>query len=153
MKYGSFHFLKLYLEQGYLALKHLIGHIWEETIVGLQLMIALGFAQVVSGSGFAYLDEIQRTIDMILMDKFCSSHPGNATLKKLNLVWLYLGVVTLADLTNDVGTEIEPWALTVESRACPIIKWPNQEKPADSCFITWCQFLKKPFCTNAKCTH
>eukprot|EP00957_Ditylum_brightwellii_P003409 258411-Ditylum_brightwellii.AAC.1 len=55
MKYSGFHFLHLYLEQGYLALKHLIGHIQEETIVGLQLMIALSFVQVVNGSGFVFL--------------------------------------------------------------------------------------------------
>eukprot|EP00957_Ditylum_brightwellii_P037863 2863485-Ditylum_brightwellii.AAC.1 len=71
------------------------------------------------------------------MDVFCSSHPGDAALEKLNLVQLYLGVITLADLINNVGTEIKPWALTGESRACPTIEWPNQEKPADSCFIMW----------------
>eukprot|EP00957_Ditylum_brightwellii_P197303 15031849-Ditylum_brightwellii.AAC.1 len=57
MTYSGFQFLHLYLEQGYLALKHLIGHIQGETIVGLQLMIALSFAQVVSGSRFVYLKE------------------------------------------------------------------------------------------------
>eukprot|EP00957_Ditylum_brightwellii_P197865 15073317-Ditylum_brightwellii.AAC.1 len=46
MKYSGFHLLHLYLEQGYLVLKILIGHIQEETIVGLQLMIALSFIQV-----------------------------------------------------------------------------------------------------------
>eukprot|EP00957_Ditylum_brightwellii_P211328 15366049-Ditylum_brightwellii.AAC.1 len=143
MKYGGFQFAYLYLEQGYLTLKHLIGHIREESIVGLQLMIALSFAQVVSGSRFAYLKEVKA-------NRF---HPGDATLEKLNLVRLYLGVVTLADLTNDAGTEIKPWVLTGERRVCPTIEWPNQEKPADSCFITWHQFLKKHFCTNAKRTH
>eukprot|EP00957_Ditylum_brightwellii_P028708 2168361-Ditylum_brightwellii.AAC.1 len=57
MKYSSFQFLHLYLEQGYLALKYLISHIQEDSIVGSQLMIALSFAQVVSGSRFAYLEE------------------------------------------------------------------------------------------------
>eukprot|EP00957_Ditylum_brightwellii_P031783 2410272-Ditylum_brightwellii.AAC.1 len=88
------------------------------------------------------------------MDVFCSSHPGDAKLEKLNLIWLYLGVITLAaDLTNNAGTEIKPWALTGERRVRPTIKWPNQEKPADSCFIMWRRFLKKHFCTNAKRTH
>eukprot|EP00957_Ditylum_brightwellii_P211226 15365920-Ditylum_brightwellii.AAC.1 len=58
MKYGGFQFVQLHLEQGYLALKHLIGHICKESIVGSQLMIALSFTQVVSGSRFAYLKEV-----------------------------------------------------------------------------------------------
>eukprot|EP00957_Ditylum_brightwellii_P095743 7294888-Ditylum_brightwellii.AAC.1 len=173
MKYSGFQFVHLYLKQGYLALKHLIGHICKESIVGLQLMIALSFAQVVSGSRFAYLKEVmanrtyvpatwldsicsflsvckgsvvipkawlpkkQRINDTLLMDAFCSSHPGDTTLKKLNLVRLYHGVITLADITNDAGTVIKPWALTGEMRAQPTIEWPNQEKPADTCFIRW----------------
>eukprot|EP00957_Ditylum_brightwellii_P123082 9384630-Ditylum_brightwellii.AAC.1 len=72
------------------------------------------------------------------MDACCASHLGDATLKKLNLVWLCLGVITLADITNDAGTEIEPWAFTGETRARSTIEWPNQEKPANTCFITWC---------------
>eukprot|EP00957_Ditylum_brightwellii_P211227 15365920-Ditylum_brightwellii.AAC.2 len=56
-------------------------------------------------------------------------------------------------MTNDAGTEIKPWALTGEMRAHPTIEWPNQEKPADTCFITWNRFLKKHFCTDAKCTQ
>eukprot|EP00957_Ditylum_brightwellii_P025270 1912837-Ditylum_brightwellii.AAC.1 len=87
------------------------------------------------------------------MDIFCSSDPSDAILEKLNLVQLYLGVITLADLTNNAGTEIKPWALTGERREHSAIEWPNQEKPADSCFIMWCRFLKKHFCTDAKCTH
>eukprot|EP00957_Ditylum_brightwellii_P091552 6971137-Ditylum_brightwellii.AAC.1 len=137
MKYSGFQFAHLYFEQGYLALKHLIGHIREDSIVGLQLMIALSFVQVVSGSRFAYLEEVtvnrtyvpatwlgsicsflsvckgsvvipkawqpkkQRINDIILMDVFCSSHPSDTTLEKLNLIWLHLGVITLADITND----------------------------------------------------
>eukprot|EP00957_Ditylum_brightwellii_P132646 10115318-Ditylum_brightwellii.AAC.1 len=79
-----------------------------------------------------WLPKIQWINDMILIDVFCSSHPSDATLEKLNLVRLYLGVITLADLTNDAGTEIESWALTGERRVRPTIEWPNQEKPADS---------------------
>eukprot|EP00957_Ditylum_brightwellii_P027976 2113650-Ditylum_brightwellii.AAC.1 len=85
----------------------------------------------------AWLPKKQRIDDAILMDAFCSSYHGNATLKKLNLVWLYLGVITLADITNNVGTEIKPLALTGEMRGHPTIEWPNQEKPGDICFITW----------------
>eukprot|EP00957_Ditylum_brightwellii_P173770 13229713-Ditylum_brightwellii.AAC.1 len=58
MKYGEFHLLHLYLEQGYLAVKHLIRHSREETIVGVQIMILLSYVQLVSGSGFTYLDKV-----------------------------------------------------------------------------------------------
>eukprot|EP00957_Ditylum_brightwellii_P186234 14177919-Ditylum_brightwellii.AAC.1 len=34
MKYGGFQFAHLYLEQGYLEIKHLLGHLREETITG-----------------------------------------------------------------------------------------------------------------------
>eukprot|EP00957_Ditylum_brightwellii_P067231 5102107-Ditylum_brightwellii.AAC.1 len=83
-------------------------------------MIALSFTQLISGSGFAYLNEvtanrsyvpplwlgcirsflasckgsmiiadawapeIQRRHDKILIDVFVDSHPGDATLNKLN---------------------------------------------------------------------
>eukprot|EP00957_Ditylum_brightwellii_P081376 6189864-Ditylum_brightwellii.AAC.1 len=57
-KYGGFNMTHLYLEQGYLSLKHLIGHLRETSIVGEQIMIALSFAQVISGSGFAYLNDV-----------------------------------------------------------------------------------------------
>eukprot|EP00957_Ditylum_brightwellii_P017573 1323894-Ditylum_brightwellii.AAC.1 len=48
-RYGGFQMAHLYNEQGYLAIKHLIGHIREETITGKQLMIALSYAQLVAG--------------------------------------------------------------------------------------------------------
>eukprot|EP00957_Ditylum_brightwellii_P059165 4490161-Ditylum_brightwellii.AAC.1 len=69
------------------------------------------------------------------MDVFVASHPGDATLEKLNMVRLYLGVLTLADITNDSGTHIEGWALTGAKHACPMIEWPNQEKPSDACWV------------------
>eukprot|EP00957_Ditylum_brightwellii_P003307 250724-Ditylum_brightwellii.AAC.1 len=67
------------------------------------------------------------------MDVFVASHPGDAALDKLNRVQLYLGVLTLADITNDSGTHIDVRALTGSKRACPMIEWPNQEKPSDEC--------------------
>eukprot|EP00957_Ditylum_brightwellii_P058376 4427180-Ditylum_brightwellii.AAC.1 len=65
------------------------------------------------------------------MDCFCSAKPGDATLDHLNAVRLYLGVTTLADITNDAGTMIESWALLGTKRAQPTIPWPSQERPSD----------------------
>eukprot|EP00957_Ditylum_brightwellii_P056516 4284715-Ditylum_brightwellii.AAC.1 len=71
------------------------------------------------------------------MDVFVASHPGDATLDKLNRVQLYVRALTLADITNDSGTHIDAWALTGAKRARPTIEWPNQEKPSDDCWVTW----------------
>eukprot|EP00957_Ditylum_brightwellii_P153640 11692489-Ditylum_brightwellii.AAC.1 len=65
------------------------------------------------------------------MDAFCSIKPGDAVLEQVNLVRLYLGVLTLADITNDAGNAIEPWAISGASRARPTIPWPNQERPSE----------------------
>eukprot|EP00957_Ditylum_brightwellii_P081409 6192268-Ditylum_brightwellii.AAC.1 len=61
--YGStwfkrFQFAHLYNEQGYLALKHLLGHLHKKTITGNHIMIALSYAQLVAGSSEPYLQEI-----------------------------------------------------------------------------------------------
>eukprot|EP00957_Ditylum_brightwellii_P008786 666312-Ditylum_brightwellii.AAC.1 len=76
------------------------------------------------------------------MDVFVASHPGDATLDKLNRVQLYLGALTVANITNDSGTHITAWALTGAKQACPTIQWPNQGKPSDNCWVTYQQFLK-----------
>eukprot|EP00957_Ditylum_brightwellii_P099393 7571308-Ditylum_brightwellii.AAC.1 len=57
MKYGGFQFAHLYLEQGYLAIKHLLGHLREETLTGNQIMIALSYVQLVAGSGAPFLSK------------------------------------------------------------------------------------------------
>eukprot|EP00957_Ditylum_brightwellii_P140110 10676204-Ditylum_brightwellii.AAC.1 len=44
-QYGGFQFAHLYLEQGYLSLKHLLGHLKEKTMTGNQIMIVLNYTQ------------------------------------------------------------------------------------------------------------
>eukprot|EP00957_Ditylum_brightwellii_P061246 4648155-Ditylum_brightwellii.AAC.1 len=56
-QYGGFQMAHLYNEQGVLALKHVIGHLREETITGNQIMIALSYAQSVAGCSLPYLQE------------------------------------------------------------------------------------------------
>eukprot|EP00957_Ditylum_brightwellii_P062154 4717266-Ditylum_brightwellii.AAC.1 len=159
----------LYKEQGALAIKHLIGHLREETITGNQIMIALSYAQLVAGCSLPYLQEVtanssyvptsllgnirtflrlcngklivpnvwlphtQRKYDQILMNVFKSTKPPSATLEQLNMVQLYLGVLTLADIVSDDGQYIQPWALTGCKEAKPMIPWPNQAMPPGSC--------------------
>eukprot|EP00957_Ditylum_brightwellii_P040105 3035092-Ditylum_brightwellii.AAC.1 len=59
------------------------------------------------------------------MDIFKATKPGNATLEKLNLKQLYLGVLTLDGFTNSNGTAIDLWALEI---AEPDLKSPCQIK-------------------------
>eukprot|EP00957_Ditylum_brightwellii_P000966 77311-Ditylum_brightwellii.AAC.1 len=80
-KFGSIQFAHLYVEQGYLAIKHLIGHVWE-------------------------CPTTQHVNDHILMGVFERRKLLQDTLATLNVVRLYLGVLTLADITNDNGTHI-----------------------------------------------
>eukprot|EP00957_Ditylum_brightwellii_P094605 7205450-Ditylum_brightwellii.AAC.1 len=62
------------------------------------------------------------------MDIFGATISGNANLLYLNTVWLYLGVVTLADIANDKGYAIMVWTLSGEKLGQPTIPWLNQEK-------------------------
>eukprot|EP00957_Ditylum_brightwellii_P091649 6978723-Ditylum_brightwellii.AAC.1 len=57
MKYNSFQLAHLHLEQGFLAVKHLIGHIQEGALTGMQIMIALSKVQLISGTGQPFLEE------------------------------------------------------------------------------------------------
>eukprot|EP00957_Ditylum_brightwellii_P061054 4634132-Ditylum_brightwellii.AAC.1 len=95
---GGFQFAHLYNEQGYLTLKHLLGHLHKKTITGNQIMIALSYAQLVAGSGRTllrsckgsilipdlWLLHLQREFDRILMDVFEATKPSDTTLEKLN---------------------------------------------------------------------
>ena len=64
-RYGGFQFAHLYFQQGYLALKHLLGHIRESTITGNQILIALSQAQIFSGSGNPLLFEVGTKKDYV----------------------------------------------------------------------------------------
>eukprot|EP00957_Ditylum_brightwellii_P026538 2007479-Ditylum_brightwellii.AAC.2 len=55
--FGRFQLAHLYNEQGYLSLKHLLGHLRKKTITGNQIMIALSYAQLVASCSVPYLQE------------------------------------------------------------------------------------------------
>jgi hypothetical protein len=57
-KYGSFNFSHLWVGQGFLGVKHLLGHLRKMTNVGESIMIALSYAQVVSKSSHLYLKNV-----------------------------------------------------------------------------------------------
>eukprot|EP00957_Ditylum_brightwellii_P062473 4741185-Ditylum_brightwellii.AAC.1 len=54
----------------------------------------------------------QRTNNVFLMDAFASSSPHDAALLHVSTVRLYLQALTLADIVDESGTYILPWALT-----------------------------------------
>eukprot|EP00957_Ditylum_brightwellii_P180300 13735090-Ditylum_brightwellii.AAC.1 len=95
----------------------------------------------------------QRVNDQILMDMFEAMKPSLDMLEKLNTVCLFLGVCTLADICNKSGTQIEPWALSERKQAKPMIPWPNQEQPAEQCWVKWRHFLKTVFAPSTSKSH
>eukprot|EP00957_Ditylum_brightwellii_P188953 14383988-Ditylum_brightwellii.AAC.1 len=90
----------------------------------------------------AQLPHTQREHDQVLMDVFESAKPSPTTLEQLNMVQLYLGVLTLADIASDDGWSILPCGLSGCNKVKPMIPWPNQVMPPSSCWITWRRFLK-----------
>eukprot|EP00957_Ditylum_brightwellii_P115113 8779421-Ditylum_brightwellii.AAC.1 len=65
------------------------------------------------------------------MDCFEEKKPSTDTLEKFNVVCLYLGVLTVADITNDEERHIIQWALSGSLRAKVLLPWSNQGKPSD----------------------
>eukprot|EP00957_Ditylum_brightwellii_P148874 11333819-Ditylum_brightwellii.AAC.1 len=47
-KYGGFNFAHLWLEQGILGVKYLLGHLQENSLVGESIMVALSYTQLIS---------------------------------------------------------------------------------------------------------
>ena len=85
----------------------------------------------------------QRQHDRFLMDEFLSLQV--ATKKRLRAAQccrLYLGVTTLADLTNSAGTHLADWATNPKysfpTQRTPMFKYPNQVRPSTS---VWNEFI------------
>eukprot|EP00957_Ditylum_brightwellii_P184746 14070992-Ditylum_brightwellii.AAC.1 len=87
------------------------------------------------------------------MDVFEQQTPSLDTLVKLNAVRLYLGVLTLADITNNEGMHIFPWTLTGKAKAKPMLPWPKQGMLSDKFWVIWCRYLKLCFALNTSCSH
>eukprot|EP00957_Ditylum_brightwellii_P025902 1959773-Ditylum_brightwellii.AAC.1 len=87
------------------------------------------------------------------MGVFADMQPSPDTMAKLNSMRLYLSATALADIVNNTGTHIKPWALTGSSQATLLIPWPNQEKLPDRCWIIWQHFLKKAFSPSTPSSH
>eukprot|EP00957_Ditylum_brightwellii_P182434 13897479-Ditylum_brightwellii.AAC.2 len=58
-KYGGFQMAHFYIEQGYLSIKHLLGHLREESLTGQHFMVLLSQAQLISGGARPYLSEVE----------------------------------------------------------------------------------------------
>eukprot|EP00957_Ditylum_brightwellii_P154746 11778046-Ditylum_brightwellii.AAC.1 len=57
--YGGLQMAHFVVEQGYLNIKFLLGHLRENSLVGQHLMILLSQANTVSGSATSYLEEVE----------------------------------------------------------------------------------------------
>ena len=91
-----------------------------------------------------WIPQIQREDDQILMDTFIQ-HCPKKDLESINQCRIYLQAITVADLTNEEGTQItkEAWNVRMgknfkKSR----IKWPNQNRPGRAAIVMWKSALK-----------
>lgn len=97
----------------------------------------------------AWTPHLQRLGDKSLMERFISV-PGVTTsqLRQANTVWLYLRVVTIADLSNKTGSYIPSGMLNGDWQAGSDLKWPYQPCPLKPYFNTFRRLLQKTFCIN-----
>eukprot|EP00957_Ditylum_brightwellii_P036400 2755700-Ditylum_brightwellii.AAC.1 len=125
-------------------------------------MIVLSYIQIVTGSGLSFISKVKtdrsyvpalwlchiRTFlysckgNVFISDAWCPK-PQHLYTGKLNDVCLYLGVLMVADITNDEGMYIMPWALSSSSRAKVLLPWPNQGKVSNRGWVLWRRFLKQ----------
>eukprot|EP00957_Ditylum_brightwellii_P012727 961992-Ditylum_brightwellii.AAC.1 len=87
------------------------------------------------------------------MDVFEPLHRLALQLERLNAIRLYLGALTLADITTDHGTHIMDWALIGRIKATPMIPWLNQGKPSEPCWALWQMLLKQCSSPGASRNH
>eukprot|EP00957_Ditylum_brightwellii_P119330 9103394-Ditylum_brightwellii.AAC.1 len=76
-KYGGFQMAHFYIEQGYLNIKHLLGHLQEESLTRQHFMVLLSQAQLISGSARPYLSKVK-------------SNKEDVTYSWLGRIWKYL---------------------------------------------------------------
>eukprot|EP00957_Ditylum_brightwellii_P109718 8369047-Ditylum_brightwellii.AAC.1 len=57
-KYGGSQLAHFFIEQGYLSLKFLLGHLREGSLTGTHFMVLLSQVQLVSGSSHPFLEEV-----------------------------------------------------------------------------------------------
>eukprot|EP00957_Ditylum_brightwellii_P059938 4550744-Ditylum_brightwellii.AAC.1 len=101
----------------------------------------------------AWLPKPQCNCDQIIMDVFEHLCLPAMQLERLNAVQLYLGALTLADITTNDGTHIIDWALTGRIKVTPMIPWPSQGKPTEPCWALWRKLLKQCFSPGASRNH
>eukprot|EP00957_Ditylum_brightwellii_P057290 4342323-Ditylum_brightwellii.AAC.1 len=65
-KYGGFQMAHFYTEQGYISVKHLLGHLQEQSVTGRHFMVLLSQVQLVSGNAQPYLGEVDTVRDYVL---------------------------------------------------------------------------------------
>ena len=74
-------------------------------------------------------------------------------LKAANICRIYLRVITIAELANDDGTEIEQERVTGQWRANSTLKWPRQCKPNKTQWNAFRYALRRTFCKQNRNIH
>ncbi len=85
-------------------------------------------------------------IDRFLMDDFCDYGIPCNQLEKLNAYHMHLQVMTLAEITNHMGTMLLPQVLLGPMNHAPkgltsismsLLKWPTIHLPTSPCWKLW----------------
>ena len=93
---------------------------------------------------------LQQENDASIMERFAKI-PGITTgiLKKANIVWIYLRVITIADLANPEGTTIPDLMMNGDWQAGTNLLWPQIPCPPKPYWAIFRKCMKATFCKQA----
>ncbi len=99
----------------------------------------------------AWTPPVVREHDETIMDAIadrCS--PNEFTLAMANSVRIYLKVITVADISDMGGNQIEPWARNGVLPRNSSLQWPKQPAPTREAIRMWCKMLQVALGTGTK---
>ena len=101
-----------------------------------------------------WVPKLQREEDKSIMEEFAKI-PGitKQKLKAANICRIYLRVITIAELANEDGTEIEQERVTGQWRANSTLKWPRQCKPNKTQWDAFRYALRRTFYKENRNIH
>ena len=93
--------------------------------------------------------QLTREHNVTIMDAFIADHsPTQSQLAKVNLVRIWLRVLTLSDITDIEGRHIESWAQSGLERRESSLHWPRQDKPTSAAICLWRNYITSKFDRN-----
>jgi hypothetical protein len=127
-----------------LILPSSIYHRWTDSIWLSSLWAFLSKVKLHISVSNHWIPELSRHHDVVLMDYFVAEEFSASALGTLNRCWLYLQVITLADIFSADGTCIIPDVLQgipLQDRRSTLF-WPCQQRPPKSAWDIWMSALR-----------